>query len=336
MNRVGLFVGVWTLALAAGCGGRSRSDDRGSDGTDSHTHWLSQCSTHADCDDGLSCLCGACSASCTTESACDDLGAGALCVELSCERPSEGESATSLCSRGCDRDADCPGDGRCAEGVCVAGELAYGGGSEVPAGCEFLEDLREEPVCPDDAAQCEQMQRDGSTRVFDCVVLYSYEDAAGSATAIDQDEVARRVDCVARWFDDHGAKDPAQNESAARAVGTWEQVGALASVRGLECRASCVDLDCAYCYELDEAACLEDAFCSPGYGAPIDTEALCQEPSRFATCRPGHHGCDDALTTATDESGTCWAFGSICYDEGFDYSADDPACQVDLPPCSAE
>jgi hypothetical protein len=111
-----------TLASTAflACGGLSDDAQQArGDGTDSNTHWLGRCEADGDCAKGLECLCGACTASCDEASACDELGAKAMCVQARCEEQSKRE--TALCSKGCDDNDDCPADGECEQGVCVPG-----------------------------------------------------------------------------------------------------------------------------------------------------------------------------------------------------------------------
>jgi hypothetical protein len=112
--------GFWGLLAAnvAGCGGLSASEgDRKGDGTDSNTHWMSQCREDAECDDELSCVCGVCSSSCAGETSCRDFGAAGMCLAAQCKANSD--TPTLLCSSACDGDADCAGNTRCEGGLCL-------------------------------------------------------------------------------------------------------------------------------------------------------------------------------------------------------------------------
>jgi hypothetical protein len=63
--------------LLAGCGARSI------EATDTKTNWLSQCDADSECGDGLSCLCGVCSARCDDAAACSTLDSRARCFAVS-------------------------------------------------------------------------------------------------------------------------------------------------------------------------------------------------------------------------------------------------------------
>jgi hypothetical protein len=101
--------------LAIGCGGQSEQAS-----TDGNTSWLKICGADVDCGDGLSCLCGTCTASCDSNAACSDF-ADAVCVESteldSCETPRN----RPLCLAECSEDDDCEALGSefsCTGGSC--------------------------------------------------------------------------------------------------------------------------------------------------------------------------------------------------------------------------
>lgn len=382
-----LFLGLGLLAGTA-CGGAStQSSDRNGNGTDSNTHWLSRCTEDADCDDGLSCLCGACTSACVSEVGCAELDGAGICVAAQCDATDD--EATLLCSLACERNADCPGEARCDDGVCLPREAQSGEvhsydpcagkacgdscercapddpdcaeteepkacgpdgtcgepyhadeceaePSPIPEGCEFLS-WTDEGFCGDWPERCAQMRLDGSTRTLDCHVPSSFYDADGQYVSVTGTAQEQRVECVVAWLEALGASGVAADGDRVSARGTWDEIGPLAESSTLMCHPVCNEQDCDYCYDLDEGSCADDAFCETGTGRRVNLEASCLEPSEFATCRPGDQGCDDALTTAEDESGECWYFGSICYDAGFDYSPSNPLCVYDeYPECSSE
>ncbi len=94
----------------------------GSTGTDSNTHWLDRCVTDADCGASLSCLCGICSESCTTSSACEWLSPDARCATLS--RSLCGDERTPpACVAPCEETRDCPASHlSCIDGQCLPRE----------------------------------------------------------------------------------------------------------------------------------------------------------------------------------------------------------------------
>jgi hypothetical protein len=86
----GLGLCLWgALSLVISCGGSAENT-----GSDSNTHWLEACDSDGDCD-GLSCLCGVCTAPCEVGSDCRALGQDAVCeVPSSC-----GKQGASACVR---------------------------------------------------------------------------------------------------------------------------------------------------------------------------------------------------------------------------------------------
>ncbi len=70
---------IWIAALAWGAPSCGASSDGG---TDTKTNWLEQCDDDADCDDGLSCLCGTCNIECDSSSSCEELDGAAACFPV--------------------------------------------------------------------------------------------------------------------------------------------------------------------------------------------------------------------------------------------------------------
>lgn len=209
----------------------------------------------------------------------------------------------------------------------------------IPAGCGFLrEPIRESYWCGDHAERCEQMQGDGNTRTFECLIgEYRFDQAADRLVRLTDAARDNRVRCVSEWFEALGARnvtsgvDPAHYQQiVVRARGTWEQVGPLAGVHDLVCHPVCGKNDCDYCYDLDEANCEADVFCMTQHGRRLDLDAMCEEPMEFLTCA-GPLSCDDGDAMALDGMGQCWRL-QACNLDGFDYSPGD-TCPWDLTEC---
>jgi hypothetical protein len=123
MNRVASGVLVLGLAalLAAACGGESSSEESG------ESHFLAFC--EATCPEGLSCLCGVCTATCSTSDECADHASAAVCAPPSC---GQGEP---VCEVSCTSNEGCAALGtgyRCEEGACRVGEPPSGGEGGAP------------------------------------------------------------------------------------------------------------------------------------------------------------------------------------------------------------
>lgn len=94
-------------------------------GTDSNTHWLSSCTSDADCG-SLTCQCGVCTKACTDASGCAGLSGNVACQTASCA-----SVTTKTCTATCTTAADCPHGGAgfgCESGICVAGQSSASGG----------------------------------------------------------------------------------------------------------------------------------------------------------------------------------------------------------------
>lgn len=107
------------LALASGCRGESQGPSTGSE-----THFLSWCTSDASCGDGLACLCGVCTQTCTGDAACTELASTAECVQAD-TRPAEhacpDTKVEASCEVVCESDGDCRSLGpehRCDRGYC--------------------------------------------------------------------------------------------------------------------------------------------------------------------------------------------------------------------------
>src|SRR5688500_2824468 len=102
---------LWFAALAA-CG-KSDTAESG------ESHFLAFCETDA-CGDGMECVCGVCTTTCSDSAACGGLASGATC-----ETPSASCDGTpAICDFGCDGDDACAGIG--AGYACVAGSCRKG------------------------------------------------------------------------------------------------------------------------------------------------------------------------------------------------------------------
>ena len=123
MNRVASGVLVLGLAalLAVACGGESRTEESG------ESHFLAFC--EATCAAGFDCVCGACTASCSSSDECAGHASGAVCVPPSC---GQGEP---VCEITCESNADCSPLGsayRCEGGACRVGEPPAGNDGGAP------------------------------------------------------------------------------------------------------------------------------------------------------------------------------------------------------------
>ncbi len=124
-KRVIFTIAAFALAAFAlvACG-KSESAESG------ESHFLSYCDDDA-CGDGMSCVCGVCTSTCSEPSDCAGLASGAICQSA---RASCGED--SVCDFGCEGDQDCAALGAgyaCQAGSCRKGEPPPD--SECPAEC---------------------------------------------------------------------------------------------------------------------------------------------------------------------------------------------------------
>jgi hypothetical protein len=109
---------VSALLLACGCDGEATGPTAGSE-----THFLSWCSSAGSCGEGLDCLCGVCTASCSATASCASLAASAECLAVG-SRPADQacpDAVAAFCEVACSVDADCAplgGAHRCDRGFC--------------------------------------------------------------------------------------------------------------------------------------------------------------------------------------------------------------------------
>jgi hypothetical protein len=154
MNKVASSVLVFGFAalLAAACGGESSSEDSG------ESHFLAFCDST--CAPGFDCLCGVCTAPCSTSEECADHASAAVCVPPRC---GQGEP---VCEVVCTSNQDCSALGsayQCEQGACRLGVPPAGneggapsdGGDECPAGCQKVRIYPEVPeqACLDVVAE---------------------------------------------------------------------------------------------------------------------------------------------------------------------------------------
>ncbi len=120
-----LCVGLAAALLLGACG---EDPGRGSgDGTiDSQTHWLSTCTSDDQCGDFYSCVCGVCTLSCDSASACNGTGTRSACFQseegargLLCGNQEPAVGQEGVCLPQCGVDNACPENQRCLEGACV-------------------------------------------------------------------------------------------------------------------------------------------------------------------------------------------------------------------------
>ncbi len=120
-HRVFATLLLGTVLLLSSC--RSASSPTGGE-----THFLRTCSADPACGDGLSCVCGACTRSCTSSADCSGLTL-ARCVAPA--EPSACSDTGARCEVVCNVDADCRALSeahRCVLNVCRAGTNSPDGG----------------------------------------------------------------------------------------------------------------------------------------------------------------------------------------------------------------
>jgi hypothetical protein len=92
-----------------------------SSGTGGETHWLSDCSSDAQCP-GLACLCGVCSLPCTATPECSAESSHAVCVPLGTPLTAAcraGGDVRGLCLGACSDERPCDDGTSCRDGACV-------------------------------------------------------------------------------------------------------------------------------------------------------------------------------------------------------------------------
>jgi len=88
----------------------------------SETHFLLRCSDEV-CGEGLSCICGACTQTCSSDPSCGELASGARCMD-----PEASCLEAKSCDVGCEVNADCAelgADHKCEDGRCRAIDRSY-------------------------------------------------------------------------------------------------------------------------------------------------------------------------------------------------------------------
>lgn len=122
--RTGLRRSAWGAFAFLALGGVGTLGCEGGRGPQlgSQTNWFVECSTTAQCGDGLACECGHCTVRCEDSSACADLP-GATCIaetDTSAVAVCGGHVAPAgLCLPACDDQGGCPEGSSCAAGVCM-------------------------------------------------------------------------------------------------------------------------------------------------------------------------------------------------------------------------
>jgi alpha-tubulin suppressor-like RCC1 family protein len=127
------------LALAAlviGCG-------RHHPQIDSSTNWLQACESSAECGE-LSCLCGVCNATCSSDVACSGLDSDAECSAQAAQSANCAGMAENVCILRCSDDGDCRDGLTCSGGLC--GEAMASAPSGNDAGPAVAADAATNPV----------------------------------------------------------------------------------------------------------------------------------------------------------------------------------------------
>lgn len=87
-----------SLLVLAGAGCIGISCGKGPQTSETKTNWLEVCEISADCEDGVSCLCGLCSAPCDSDSACGDGVCGsAIDTESQCRHGATATIPERMC-----------------------------------------------------------------------------------------------------------------------------------------------------------------------------------------------------------------------------------------------
>lgn len=125
-----LIAALFAAGLSA-CGAQTTNDVQGegpdAPSVDSESHFLSFCV--GGCPDGLSCLCGVCTRSCSDDDACDELNSDAQCLDPTpaMETSCRFLPVSQVCDVACDNDDDC-GDVSaahvCDRGACRTAPVA--------------------------------------------------------------------------------------------------------------------------------------------------------------------------------------------------------------------
>lgn len=177
----GALIGMFSLLGACSDAGPS---------TDSQTHWLQPCQDNAACgDEGLSCICGICTAPCTDNAACANTPTPTSCfadntstTNVICGGLGK---AKNICLPECLEDKDCDAGQRCVQAACItaaalpktfacgaisctAGEQSCHSVSPGMAGPTTIS-CREIPTACAQTPTCECLQTDSP---LDCQELY--------------------------------------------------------------------------------------------------------------------------------------------------------------------
>lgn len=92
----------------------------GSVDSGSQTHWMAPCTADAACGEGLGCVCGVCTRTCSSSSDCSALQRSAVCAEATSAAHTSlcgGAENSSLCLPTCQ--GGCRTNEQCIDGACV-------------------------------------------------------------------------------------------------------------------------------------------------------------------------------------------------------------------------
>jgi hypothetical protein len=205
----------------------------------------------AGCPAGLSCICGVCSAPCSSDSVCHELAPSASCDEVPATEPACGTgSPAHACELVCRTDADCAAlsaQHRCKAGHCRSAGVGSDGGSSEAGACECT---GPRPLAPNIACS------DGSTGGPVCMA-----NGAGSCG------------WVIRSCPDAGSQDAASGDS------------------GVACQPSeCTDTaQCALgstCVEVPKTGPCAQTSCCPGLGCnPMCPHGVMRNAKGCETCQ---------------------------------------------------
>ena len=170
----------------------------------------------------------------------------------------------------------------------------------------------EAPKCLTLPSQCDQAARESSSAPF----IYSLRlQEQRQDASLDADTVRGNWNCLIDVLEreDVDVLD-SDNDDMARVLvrASFERLEpALSLAAVVSFDIECDESQCAHCWDLEEDACTNDAFCYPLNAQRFNSELGCREDKRFVGCSP-EGGCDDSETLAGPPNGDCYWFRDGC------------------------
>ncbi len=342
--------GMLLACLLCACGASSGA------GTDTKTNWLSTCEEDADCNDGLSCLCGQCNVECERSSQCGDLDEDAACFPVSdcggvaavCDMPaSEG---TDEATDGASPEAtDVESTEASTDGVATDEGSSVDGMTEAMGSDEVVTDVQT------DVMQSEPTDAGGMMVDPSCRPIEEYDFLGDECDLVD-------FDCANAFYDDCGC---GCDDEACRPENEYVSFGADCDGQLIDCAAGSQSFEDACgcgcepvaevsdCRPADEYVatgemcdavsydCLEgerqfaDAC---GCGCEPDVAMQCRPDDEYEalgdTCQVVRFACPIGTQYFSDDCGCGCEAAPVCDTTGKRYTLDDPiACQTALISC---